>query len=1043
MAEPNEVNTARSFTTYQVTPPSKFSFKSSEWTRWMRRFEPFRIATELDKKEEAKQVNALIYTMGDEADEIITSFGLSEQEMKSYETVRDKFENHFIAKRNVIFERAKFNVRIQDENEPVESFITDLHCLAKYCEFGVLKDQLIRDRIVVGLRNKKLSEKLQLDPDLTLAKAMAQARQNEEIKKQQNIIHGQKSTGSSEHNIDNISKNRKQPSRDSREKNFNDRKYGKMDGKPKCTRCLGPAHSRQFCPASESICNNCSKKGHWAKACRSQASQQLRKKQVNELTSRQETEEESSSEEDVYFLGEVVHLDTINKSGNKPWTADIKVNETNILFKIGSRADVTVIPLTVYQQRKLQSTLKSTGKVLMGPCNYKMNCIGTFTSQLRHEDKTTTEEIFVVKGLERSLLGRQAAHSLNLLNCVDALNSNEMKESVKDKYPNLFTGLGQIKDQEYDIKVTHEATPFAITVPRQVPIPLRKETERELQRMERNGEISRVEDPTEWCAPMVVTPKSNGKVRVCVDLTKLNQFVQRENHPLPTTATTFANLAGARYFTKLDANSGFWQIKLSERSKPLTTFITPWGRYCFNVLPFGISSGSEKFQKCMCQILEGLDGVECNIDDVLVHGATQEERDRRLEAVLQRLGNANVTLNAEKCVFNVSSVKFLGQIVGADGIKPYPEKIQAILEMPHPTNLHEVRSFLGMVNQFSKFTTNLADLTKPIRELLVKNNAWTWGPPQQDAFDKIKKALTSAPTLTLYDPNKATKEAADASSYGLGAVVLQEEEPDTWKPVSFISRSITTTEARYAQIEKEALAVTWACERSSNYIIGKPITIETDHKPLVPLLTNHTIDKLPPRLQRYKMRLMRFHIKDVRHVPGKLHYTADTLSRKIPESTVQPNVEENEMNGYVLSVIDALAASNPRFKEIQQAQDEDEVCKEWRNTVWINGQKKIMSLLPLNLTGQYKESSPSPTGYCSKEQDWSFHPACNAKPSTKYTKVTKASANAENEPKYPFGGQDSVPKLKSWSKTVQHAANTDSSIQNHCCQRHSLKDHGN
>ena len=117
----------------------------------------------------------------------------------------------------------------------------------------------------------------------------------------------------------------------------------------------------------------------------------VRKKQVNELTSRQETEEESSSEEDVYFLGEVVHLDTINKSGNKPWTADIKVNETNILFKIDSGADVTVKPLTVYQQRKLQSTLKSTGKVLMGPCNYKMNCIGTFTSQLRHEDKTTTE----------------------------------------------------------------------------------------------------------------------------------------------------------------------------------------------------------------------------------------------------------------------------------------------------------------------------------------------------------------------------------------------------------------------------------------------------------------------------------------------------------------------------------------------------------------------------------------------------------------------------------------------------------------------------
>jgi hypothetical protein len=146
--------------------------------------------------------------MGDEADDIITSFALSEEELKSYETVKRKFENHFIAKRNVIFERAKFNVRVQKDGEPVESFITDLHCLAKYCDFGTLKDQLIRDRIVVGLRNKKLSEKLQLDPTLTLAKATEQARQSEEVKKQQSVIHGQTPRRDDEFNLDSINKGR-------------------------------------------------------------------------------------------------------------------------------------------------------------------------------------------------------------------------------------------------------------------------------------------------------------------------------------------------------------------------------------------------------------------------------------------------------------------------------------------------------------------------------------------------------------------------------------------------------------------------------------------------------------------------------------------------------------------------------------------------------------------------------------------------------------------------------------------------------------------
>ena len=157
------------------------------------------MASELDKKDEGKLVNTLIYTMGDEADDILLSFNLSPEDLQRYDVVKNRFENHFIAKRNVIYERAKFNVRIQNDGEPVEAFITDLHCLAEHCEFGTLKDQLIRDRIVVGLRNKQLSEKLQLDPDLTLEKAMAKAKQSKEVKQQQSAIHLKSPT--SGHNI--------------------------------------------------------------------------------------------------------------------------------------------------------------------------------------------------------------------------------------------------------------------------------------------------------------------------------------------------------------------------------------------------------------------------------------------------------------------------------------------------------------------------------------------------------------------------------------------------------------------------------------------------------------------------------------------------------------------------------------------------------------------------------------------------------------------------------------------------------------------------
>ena len=318
---------------------------------------------------------------------------------------------------------------------------------------------------------------------------------------------------------------------------------------------------------------------------------------------------------------------------------------------------------------------------------------------------------------------------------------------------------------------------------------------------------------------------------------------------MPTTEQTLGKLSGAKIMSKLDANSGFWQRKLSENSKLVTTFITPWGRYCFTRLPFGISSAPEHFQKAMQRILEGLDGVECQVADILVFGETQEQHDKRLIAVLERLADANVTLNLEKCKFSTDKVEFLGHVIGKDGVQIDPTKVEAVTQMGEPTDIAQLRRFLGMVNQVGKYIPNLADITKPLRVLLSKNNAWLWTEAQQKAFDDVKKALVSAPTLALYDPAKETRVSSDASSFGLGSVLTQAQEDGGWKPVAYISRSLTPTEQRYTQVEKEALAVTWACERLSDYLISKPFHIETDHKPLVPLLGSKNLNEMPPRIQ--------------------------------------------------------------------------------------------------------------------------------------------------------------------------------------------------
>ena len=282
------------------------------------------------------------------------------------------------------------------------------------------------------------------------------------------------------------------------------------------------------------------------------------------------------------------------------------------------------------------------------------------------------------------------------------------------------------------------------------------------------GVIKKIDEPTDWCAPMVVVRKPSGEVRICVDLTKLNANIKRDFHPLPSVEYTLGKIGSSRVFTKLDANSAFWQRKLSNKSKLITTFITPWGRHCFERLPYGISTGSEQFQKVMESKLEGLEGVECQIDDILVHGESQQLHGERLQAVLKRLADSSITLNFEKCKFSESEVRVLGNSISGNGISPDPSKIAAIANLPAPKNIKEVRSFFGMVNQLSKFTNHLADKTKPLRYLLSKRNSWTWSHAHDNAFQNIKECLTTPPLLAFYDVNRKTKVCSDASKYGIG-----------------------------------------------------------------------------------------------------------------------------------------------------------------------------------------------------------------------------------------------------------------------------------
>ena len=238
----------------------------------------------------------------------------------------------------------------------------------------------------------------------------------------------------------------------------------------------------------------------------------------------------------------------------------------------------------------------------------------------------------------------------------------------------------------------------------------------------------------------------------------------RPHHPLKTCEEVASNIPGATVFSILDAKSAFWHIKLDEKSSFYTTFATVFGRYRYLRMPYGITSGSEVYQQVIEQLLEGLP-CKVIVDDILVYGKDTPDHDRNLVKVLDKIREINLSLNANKCKFRLSEVKYVGNIFTQKGLLPDPEKVKAIENMPVPDNLTALQRLLGMTNYLSRFIPEYTEITAPLCTLLRKDVAFVWESAQQKAFEKLKNTLSNPPVLTYYDVTKPVKVFCDAVSY--------------------------------------------------------------------------------------------------------------------------------------------------------------------------------------------------------------------------------------------------------------------------------------
>ncbi|UYV74937.1 K02A2.6-like [Cordylochernes scorpioides] len=394
---------------------------------------------------------------------------------------------------------------------------------------------------------------------------------------------------------------------------------------------------------------------------------------------------------------------------------------------------------------------------------------------------------------------------------------------------------------------------------------------------------------------------------ICMDPRELNKYVQRERYILPTAETIFSELKGATVFSVFDASSAFWQIPLDKESTNLCTIATPFGRFRFKRLPYGLNSASEVFQRCINNILSGLQGTACYMDDILIYGSTMEEHNRNLETVLRRLEENNVKLNAKKQQIAVEKVNFLGHIISRDGIAIQASRAEAIQKLKRPENKTEVQRFLGMVTYLGKFIPNLSDKTAPLRKLISNKSEWKFGGEEIDCFEKLKDMVSNAPILTFFDPTKPITISSDASQYGIGTVLMQGGHA-----IEYASFSLNATQRKYAQIEKELLAIVFGCERFQYYIWGNDVIVETDHKPLLSIVKK-PLEKLSPRLQRMVLRLMRFQIS-LKFTPGKNMFVADHLSR----DPLKDEVDTSYLEGQTESVHMLLVTTDEKIKRLQK-----------------------------------------------------------------------------------------------------------------------------
>ena len=824
----------------------------------------------------------------------------------TFDELVNLLKDHFMAAPSYHRCLCDFMTRKKGRNENVKEYYAELKKLAQRCDFDASFDQRLKEQLLVGV-NGEIYFKILLADTFDFKQITSS-----DLLNKMSTLETAYVTESNDNGNSNVNKVKQSNWKNKQHKNKND---------GNCRRCGKTGHSSDDCRFKNCECNTCGKRGHISKVCRSK---DFPKPKQGEKFSKFKSQGKVNNVNDAEggFTESFDLLKIFDESSSinsiKPFVQDLHLGPQNlpVEFELDSGSGVSTLNKSIVRKLKLKD--KPSTKMLFNYDGKRIESIGEVCVDLKYQGTDYGKHSFhIVDDDHVNLAGRDLFKKLNF-KILQSTSSNVIKDNPMNEddmgkdhltdsqctstnlmYGNSKTEIDRsntdascvnknnalsnyktdIKKPVVDFKAKIELKDNAKAKyfkPRPVPFHYKKGIESALNDMILNDVIEPI-NHSDWAMPIVPVVKSNGSIRICVDFKYLNANINMEQYPVPLLDEILSEFSDCKYFTKLDLKNAYLQLEVHEESQKYLVMSTHIGMFKYKRLPYGISSAPGIFQRFINELLMGLPKVRGYFDDILIGGSTQNELNINVRKVLSILQSRNVSLNESKCIFNQKEVPYLGFVLSADGIKPDKSKILAITNASRPTDVNNLRSFLGLCVHYSRFIRNCSSILTPLYDLTQSNVEFKWNNVHEQAFQNIKHELANAGILDTFKYDSTLILEVDASKIGIGAVLKQLYDDKT-TTVSFASKKLSSAELNYSQIDKEALAIVYGVKKFQNYLTGKKFILKSDHKPLIHIFNP---DKNIPvysnaRIQRWALFLSAFNF-EIKHISGKNNVVSDAL----------------------------------------------------------------------------------------------------------------------------------------------------------------------